>query len=101
MTSTIHFVGSDFIVDECDLSKSLLDALKDCGAPGPADEAVAYVISQFTITGEPDDCRNMLRGYGAWEDDDLLDHDTNLQRLVWLTGCSLRQGESAYFSTYN
>lgn len=27
---------------------------------------------------------NELREYGAWEDEELTDHERNLERLVWL-----------------
>lgn len=42
----------------------------------------------------------MLASYGAWDDEQLADHDENLRRLVWLTGCDLRETGEAYFSTY-
>ena len=28
--------------------------------------------------------RSELREYGAWEDDELLDHENNLNRILWL-----------------
>ena len=94
----IHFAGSDVFIDRSDLDPELLSDLLDCGRPGPADEAVAYVLRQHDITGDEADCAAYLKGYGAWEDDELLDHDTNLSRLVWLAGCNLREGELVYFS---
>jgi hypothetical protein len=33
-----------------------------------------------------------LREYGAWDDDDLADHDQNLQRLLWLACGDIREG---------
>jgi hypothetical protein len=98
--NALHFTGTDFIVDESDLSGDLALALKDCGRPGPADEAVAYVRKHFAITGDVKTCQDMLKGYGAWDDTELEDHELNLDRLVWLTGCALAEGEEAYFSTY-
>lgn len=58
-------------------------------------------MSHHDVTGEPTDCAAYLRGYGAWDDDELADHDENLTRLVWLTGCGLRENDSAvYFAAY-
>ena len=98
--NAIHFAGTDFMLIPNDISTELMDALVACGQPGPADDAVAHVLANFQITGEPDDCRAMLRPYGAWDDDELQDHDTNLSRLVWLVGCDLNERGEAYFSGY-
>lgn len=32
----------------------------------------------------PEDVRSELEGCGAWTDEELADHDANLQRLLWL-----------------
>lgn len=96
----IHFAGSDFVLCAEDVSPALLDALKDCGASGDASDVVAYVLSQFEITGDVETCRGYLKGYGAWGDEELADHEANLQRLVWLAGSSLREENEAYFSAY-
>lgn len=99
--TNIHFAGSDFFLAADDVCKDLRDALKDCGRGGQdATEAVAFVRSQFTVTGDEADCKAYLRGYGAWDDDELEDHDRNLERLVWLTGCGINEEGEAYFSAY-
>lgn len=98
--TAIHFEGPDFFLDKSDVHPRLLEALTDCGRPGPADLAVRFVRKNFGVSGDPIDCQRMLRGYGAWENNELHDHETNLDRLVWLTGCSLAEGEPAYFGTY-
>lgn len=101
MAFAIHFAGSDFTLDLEDVPPEHRDDLLDCGAGGQdALPAVTHALSQIAVTGDEADCRAYLHGYGAWEDDELADHATNLERLVWLTGCALREGESAYFSTY-
>lgn len=96
----IHFAGTDLILEPTDVSEGLLADLLDCALPGPADEAVAYVMRTYEITGDGTDCAAFLRVYGAWEETDLLDHHTNLSRLVWLTACAFGGGEVAYFSGY-
>lgn len=95
----IMFEGTDLFIDPDDLSAELVADLRDCGRPGQrADEAVEYVMRHYDIQGDPDDCRAFLRGYGAWDDIELEDHDENLRRLIWLTGCSFAEFEEAYFS---
>lgn len=100
LQSTLHFAGADWTLEADEVAPGLLSDLEDCGASGDVSEAVAYVRRCYVVTGDPADCAAYLRGYGAWEDDELADHDTNLDRLVWLAGCSLHEGEAAYFSTY-
>ena len=33
-----------------------------------------------------------LSEYGAWDDEELKDHDQNLQRLLWLACCDIEEG---------
>jgi len=100
--NSIHFAGQDFMLTPEELDDDLLDALKDCGTPGESMPQVQYVLDNFTITGDRNDCREYLRQYGAWaNDDELADHDANLQRLIWLVGGDLQfEGEMVHFSTY-
>lgn len=101
MTDSIHFAGVDFCLDGADLSPELRQALADCATPGQdASDSVSYVRRTFTITGDPTDCADYLRGYGAWEDSELKDHESNLDRLVWIAACDLAEGDSVYFATY-
>jgi hypothetical protein len=96
----LHFDGADFAVSASELSDNLRAALMDCGAPGDAQEAVDYVREAFTISGNPEACAAYLKGYGAWDAEELADHDRNLDRLVWLAGCDLREQGEIYFCTY-
>ncbi len=100
MTRQIHFKGNDFFLSKEDLDEDFAEALDACAQPGPADQAVAVVLARFDITGDVEDCKAYLRGYGAWEDDELQHHDTNLSRLVWLMAGDLSESGEAYFCTY-
>jgi len=33
---------------------------------------------------DPETLKDELREYGAWEEEELLDHEQNLQRILWL-----------------
>lgn len=33
-----------------------------------------------------------LRGYGAWDEDELKDHEQNLRRVLWLACCDITEG---------
>ena len=99
LINSLHFESDMFIAAD-ELTRELELDLRDCGKSGDASQAVDYVISVYSITGDPTVCRGILSQYGAWEDDELLDHDTNLQRLVWLAGCDLEESNELYFSDY-
>lgn len=103
----LNFRGSDWALDCADVAdETFLQDLIDCGGGGDALPAVQYVLQTYNVAGDPADCREYLKGYGAWEDDELADHAANLERLVWLTGCALAEqhcgalDHGAYFCAY-
>lgn len=99
--NSIYFTGSDFWLTSTSLDATFLADLLDCATPGQAaDESVEYVRQRYVIRGDVEDCRAYLKGYGAWDDEQLADHEANLDRLVWLTGGALRECGEATFSTY-
>lgn len=42
---------------------------------------------------DPEILKAELREYGAWEDNELTDHDTNLQRILWLLAGDIVEGQ--------
>jgi hypothetical protein len=56
---------------------------------GQCDDDVAELMRQPSIARQlaklsPELVRRELREYGAWNDEELVDHDLNLSRLLWL-----------------
>lgn len=43
---------------------------------------------------KPIDLIEELRGYGAWETDELQDHDTNLERILWIACCDIVENKN-------
>ena len=41
-----------------------------------------------------EEVRNELREYGAWDDDELTDHNDNLNRLLWLACGDITEGNN-------
>lgn len=59
---------------------------------GPCDQDIAYLRQDPAIKAQLDAIgpiilANELKGYGAWDDTELLDHNANLDRYLWLA-CS-------------
>jgi hypothetical protein len=57
--------------------------------PGQCDGDIAYLRQEPSIKRQlsklaPDLLVDELREYGAWDADELADHDANLDRILWL-----------------
>lgn len=100
MTNPIHFEGSDLLLSPEDFTPQQLEHLLSIGGPGQQDTNVADFRDLYEVTGDPESCRLYLKGYGAWDEEELADHESNLARLIWLTGGAFCDGEVAYFSAY-
>jgi hypothetical protein len=56
---------------------------------GACDQDIDYLSTIPRIKDQlskldPEIVKDELRGYGAWDDNELSDHDQNLKRLLWL-----------------
>ena len=64
--------------------------------PGSQDENVkalsrcVYVMLQL-VALDPAAVAAELGEYGAWDGEELTDHDQNLQRILWIAGCNIRE----------
>ena len=96
----LHFAGTDFLLNTSEISAQLRADLITCGDSGDAEPAVNYVLENYSITGNPTDCRKYLEQYGCWDAAELDNHADNLARLVWIVGGDLAERGEAYFSTY-
>lgn len=62
--------------------------------PGQCDDDVLALSRVPAIARQlrklsPDSVRRELDEYGAWSDDELSDHDQNLQRILWIAACNI------------
>jgi len=63
---------------------------------GSCDADVADLVELPTMARklsklDPADIAAELAEYGAWDSDELADHDQNLHRLVWVAGCDIAE----------
>lgn len=66
-----------------------LEQAQSASHQGRCDEDVTALAGAPDISAQlakinPEDLRFELKDYGAWDDDELADHDANLERILWL-----------------
>lgn len=69
---------------------------ESCSHPGPCDSDVADLRKAPAIRRQldklsPELVAECLREYGAWDAEELSDHDANLDRLLWIACCDLAE----------
>lgn len=64
-----------------------------CSHQGECIHDVEAVIPELDLSGiDPEELRIELSEYGAWDDEELSNHDENLNRWVWLCACDIMDG---------
>lgn len=63
---------------------------------GQCDDDIAWLRQQKNIDEQlcalsEEDVRSELEEYGAWDDEELADHDANLSRVLWLACGDIRE----------
>jgi folate-binding Fe-S cluster repair protein YgfZ len=63
---------------------------------GRCDEDVLTLAKEPKIAHQldkinADDLRSELRAYGAWDSEELQDHEQNLQRILWIAAGNIRE----------
>jgi hypothetical protein len=66
-----------------------LEQANSASHQGQCDDDVQWLSEQPEIRAQldkidPEILKEELRAYGAWEDDQLQDHEENLQRILWI-----------------
>lgn len=72
-----------------------MEDARSASHPGQCDDDVRAVSEQPYIAAQlakikPEVLRRELEEYGAWDDEELADHDQNIQRIVWLAAGDIR-----------
>ena len=67
--------------------------------PGPCDAEVSagsevpYIAEQLAKL-DPEDLRQELEQYGAWDAEELANHAQNLQRILWIAAWDIVEREA-------
>lgn len=87
------FEGSMTEIVFADLAEEVREAMR--GTTPPGEDAYPHIkefMQRVEVRGNREDCADYLRGYGAWSNEELHDHQMNLFRLVWLTCAEFNEG---------
>ena len=69
------------------------DCIAECSASGSVDSAIAYWKDKLGFDAPIGSTKAYLASIGSWETSDLQDHETNLERLLWLVCCDIKEYE--------
>ena len=67
------------------------DCVLECSAAGAVDEAVAYWIKELDFDVPEPQAARWLKEFGAWDEEELANHDDNVQRVLWLACCDIKE----------
>ena len=81
---------------DCFSIKMTLEQAESCTHFGPCDEDVAALSKVPKIKKQldrlpPGDLAATLKEYGAWDKDELSDHEQNLQRILWIAAGNIKE----------
>lgn len=65
----------------------------DCSHQGDCDEDVEKWARRLNLAIDPKSLREELAEYGAWDNDELLDHSENIRRIIWCAACNIKDEE--------
>lgn len=73
------------------------EAIESVPSQGAADDAVEYLRSALDVEVDAEELKEFLSCYGAWNDEELSDHDNNIERLLWLACLDCQENNTTTF----
>jgi hypothetical protein len=86
-------IGQFYTIE--DIPESHRDIFLSCHHQGRCDDDVKDAEPFFTVD-DFDGLREHLKGYGAWDSEELKDDSANLQRLLWLGAGDIQERGEFY-----
>lgn len=81
-----------------DIPEQLAGAILGAHHQGRCDDDAEFA-SKFIDVDDEDYLKLFLSSHGAWDDDELLDHEVNLERLVWLMAGDIKECGEFYYGS--
>ena len=66
------------------------ECIADCSGSGDHTDDVKFWVEELNFDGSVELFKEHLEQYGAWDDEQLKDHEENKQRVLWIwaTDCA-------------
>ena len=77
-----------------------LECIADCSGSGDATENVKFWMNRLEFDGPKNLFKEYLKGFGAWDEDQLEDHDENKMRVLWTWACSCSEDPGSFDYLY-
>jgi hypothetical protein len=68
-----------------------LECIEACSHSGACDDDVAHWKPILKLKIDPELLARELQEYGAWDAEELADHEANLDRIIWLAASDLSE----------
>ena len=78
-----------------------LEQAESCTHQGDCTADVDVLLPELetqTSQWDTNDLREELHEYGAWDDGDLQEDAKNIQRMVWISCCDIKENSGDYAS---
>ena len=79
---------------EIELPQMFVDSIP---STGQADSYVEDLLQDYNVECSKQDALTYLKSVGAWSNEELANHDENLERLVWIACLECQENETNFF----
>lgn len=80
--------------EETKLSNEVINSIP---ISGPADSAVQDLREEYDIKVNNFELVSFLKKFGCWDNNELNDHNENIDRLLWIACLDCRENETTHF----
>ena len=76
------------------------ECIADCSGPGDRSGNVKRWVERLNFDGPVELFKEYLDGFGAWDDEELKNHEENKQRVLWTWACNCDENPGDYDYLY-
>jgi hypothetical protein len=71
-----------------------MDLIDDAPTSGQFDEFAKYIIETYNVDVSLDDSIKYLKGFGAWDLEELQDLDNNKVKILWIALLDCKENDT-------
>ncbi len=76
------------------------ECIADCSGSGDATKNVQFWVKRLDFDGPKELFKEYLKEFGAWDNEQLEDHEENRERVLWTWACNCYEEPGAYDYLY-